>query len=73
MSGEGLYMYISWYQSHICKKAPQNAKADVSSGAKRLYFDLHLHLHIRGAFGKFLAWSFISVTDLQPLSCLISF
>ena len=28
---------------------------------------------IRGAFGKFLAWSFISVTDLQNLSCLVSF
>ena len=27
---------------------------------------------VRGAFGKFLAWSFISVTDLQTLSCLIS-
>ena len=26
---------------------------------------------VRGAFGKFLAWSFISVTDLQALSCLI--
>ena len=44
-------------------------------------FDLTLHVaddltcsgfcvltwHIRGAFGKFLAWSFISVTDLQTL------
>ena len=28
---------------------------------------------LRGAFGKFLAWSFISVTDLQTLSCLVSF
>ena len=28
---------------------------------------------IRGAFGKFLAWPFISVTDLQTISCLISF
>ena len=28
---------------------------------------------IRGTFGKFLAWSFISVTDLQILSCLVSF
>ena len=27
---------------------------------------------IRGAFGKFLALSFISVTDLQTLSCLVS-
>ena len=25
------------------------------------------------AFGKFLAWAFISVTDLQTLSCLVSF
>ena len=25
------------------------------------------------AFEKFLAWSFISVTDLQILSCLVSF
>ena len=30
-------------------------------------------IYIRGAFGKFLAWSFISVTDLQNLSCLVSF
>ena len=30
-------------------------------------------LQVRGAFGKFLAWSFISVTDLQTLSCLVSF
>ena len=28
---------------------------------------------IRGAFGKFLTWSFISVTDLQTLSCLVLF
>ena len=28
---------------------------------------------LRGAFGKFLAWSFISVTDLQTLSCFVSF
>ena len=26
---------------------------------------------LRGAFGKFLAWSFISVTNLQTLSCLV--
>ena len=30
-------------------------------------------LNIRGAFGKFLARSFILVTDLQNLSCLVSF
>ena len=30
-------------------------------------------LNIRGAFGKFLAWSLISVTDLQNLSCFVSF
>ena len=29
------------------------------------------HIHVRGAFGKFLVWSFISVTDLQTLSCLV--
>ena len=29
--------------------------------------------NIRGAFGKFLAWSYISVTNLQTLSCLVSF
>ena len=28
---------------------------------------------VRGAFGKFLAWSIISVTDVQTLSCLVSF
>ena len=28
---------------------------------------------IRGAFGKLLAWYFISVTDLQTLSCLVPF
>ena len=36
-------------------------------------FDMKRLLYIRGAFGKFLAWSFISVTDLQTLSCLVSF
>ena len=29
--------------------------------------------NIRGAFGTFLAWYFISVTDLQILSLLVSF
>ena len=29
--------------------------------------------NVRGAFGKFLAWSFISVTDIHTLSCLVSF
>ena len=28
---------------------------------------------IRGTFGKFLAWSFIPVTDLQTLLCMVSF
>ena len=28
---------------------------------------------VRGAFGKFLARSVISVTDLQTLLCLVSF
>ena len=28
---------------------------------------------IRGVFGKFLAWSYISVTNLQTLSCVVSF
>ena len=30
-------------------------------------------VNIRGTFGKFLEWSCISETDLQILSCLISF
>ena len=30
-------------------------------------------VQIRGVIRKFLAWSYISVTDLQTLSCLISF
>ena len=30
-------------------------------------------IHVRGAFGKFLAWSCVSVTDLQTLSCLVPF
>ena len=34
---------------------------------------LHVDGHVRGSFGKFLAWSFISGTDLQTLSCLVSF
>ena len=29
--------------------------------------------HIRGAFGKYVAWSFFSVTDKQTHSCLVSF
>ena len=28
---------------------------------------------LRGTFGKFLAWSFTSVTNSQTLSCLVSF
>ena len=32
-----------------------------------------IHQAILGAFGKSLAWYFISVTDLQNLSCLLSF
>ena len=28
---------------------------------------------IREAFGKFLAWSYISITDLQTVSCVVSF
>ena len=35
-------------------------------------YDVHVYkrlfIHVQGAFGKFLAWSFISVTDLQTLS-----
>ena len=30
-------------------------------------------LHVRGAFRKFLAWYFISATDLQTTSCWVSF
>ena len=30
-----------------------------------------LKTDIRGAFGKFLAWYSISVTDLQTLSCYV--
>ena len=32
-----------------------------------------IQVYVPGAFGKSLAWSFISVTDLQTLSCLVSF
>ena len=35
--------------------------------------DILTKLELRGAFGMFLAWSFISVTDLQTLSWLVSF
>ena len=35
--------------------------------------DIVTHQIYVGAFGKFVAWSFISVTDLQTLSCLVSF
>ena len=38
-----------------------------------MYANVDLNIHVRGAFGKFLAWYFISVTYLQTLSCLISF
>ena len=30
-------------------------------------------IQLRGAFGKFLAWYFISVAVLQTISCLVSF
>ena len=45
----------------------------------RLTFDLsanvaHIEVpSIRGVFGKFLAWSFILITDLQTISRLVSF
>ena len=35
--------------------------------------NFHAFVVVRGVFGKFLAWYFISVTDLQTLSCLVSF
>ena len=38
-----------------------------------MYVSLQNLIQIRGAFGKFFAWSFISVTDFQPLSCVVSF
>ena len=38
-----------------------------------VFFCFVLLSNIRGAFGKFLAWYFISVTDLQTLSSLVSF
>ena len=34
--------------------------------------DFLAEIFVRGAFGKFLAWSFISVTNLQTLSFLVS-
>ena len=33
----------------------------------------NISFFVRWALGKFLAWSFISVIDLQTLSCLVSF
>ena len=35
--------------------------------------DVRWIVHIREAFGKFLAWYFTSVTNSQTLSCLASF
>ena len=48
---------------------------DVNKRLKSLpgKLDVKYSLCIRGAFGKFLAWSYISVTDLQTLLCLVSF
>ena len=37
------------------------------------FYTLVILSNNRGAFGKFLAWSYISVTDLQTLSCVVSF
>ena len=43
-----------------------------SYSSKNCYI-LSFSNEIRGTFGKFLAWSFISVTNLQTLSCWYHF
>ena len=45
----------------------------IQAFADRYFHQVCPNCLIRGAFGKFLAWSIISVTDLQTLSCLVSF
>ena len=42
------------------------------NNSSELVLMLDVSWYVRGAFGKLLAWSFISVTDLQTLSCLVS-
>ena len=55
-----------------CAQMPLiNAHADVTTEDKGL--NIGFRLNLRGAFGKFLAWSFISVTDIQNLLWLVSF
>ena len=63
------------YQGFINQNV-RTGKVDTSNAAYTSQMEqnyLWLPFYLRGAFGKFLAWSFISVNDLQTLSCLISF
>ena len=71
--------------TNTCKRMRRGLSIGGSSSVQRRKFGRSWRLQIcfrrllcnkigiRGAFGKFLAWSFISVTDLQNLSCLVSF
>ena len=43
------------------------ARNCVATGARKMLIEYMFCFIVRGAFGKFLAWSFISVTDLQTL------
>ena len=54
---------------NICSRCKRQT---TFSGQKNIG-GLRIKRSIRGAFGKFLAWSFISETNLQTLSCLVSF
>ena len=56
----------------ISKQEEQATKV-VTDGPKFNGILLLLNKHIRGTFGKFLAWYFISVNDVRTLSCLVSF
>ena len=75
-SSESIVVKIHVVENHmsqlICRK---KLCRSISTGFKRPdYADLYsLTANIRGAFGKFLAWYFISVTDLQTILCLVSF
>ena len=56
------------WQSILAQYLKHKVRDNLKHNSLQIYLSL-----VRGAFGKFLAWSFISVTDLQTLSCLVSF
>ena len=66
----GYYKWITMLIQEARPLAPQFLMFNLKVS---LFWLVLLSQGLGGAFGKFLAWSFIFVTDLQTLSCLVSF